>query len=58
MAKYLTSKDINILINLIDNLEGKLGWGALCEAVAPLIGIRPTRQTLNSHAQIKAAFGH
>ncbi len=58
MAKHLTSKDINILINLIDNWEGKLGWEALCDAVVPLIGVRPTRQTLNSHAQIKAAFGH
>lgn len=58
MAKHLTSKDINILVNLIDTWEGKLGWEALCDAAAPLVGVRPTRQTLNSHAQIKAAFGH
>ena len=57
MAKHLTSKDINILANLIDSWEGKLGWEALCDAAAPFVGVRPTRQTLNSHAQIKAAFG-
>ncbi|HGS7994518.1 hypothetical protein P3821_26410 [Pseudomonas aeruginosa] len=58
MAKHLTSKDVVALINLIDTWEGKLTWEALCDAALPLIGTRPTRQTLNSHAQIKTAFGH
>lgn len=58
MAKHLTSKDIAILINLIDSWEGKLGWETLCDAAAPLIGARPTRQTLSSHSKVKAAFGH
>lgn len=57
MAKHLTIKDIAILINLIDSWEGKLGWETLCDAVAPLIGARPTRQTLSSHSQVRAAFG-
>ncbi|PRA14634.1 MULTISPECIES: hypothetical protein [Pseudomonas] len=57
MAKHLTGKDIAILINLIDSWDGKLGWETLCDAVAPLIGARPTRQTLSSHSQVKAAFG-
>lgn len=57
MAKHLTTKDIAILINQIDAWEGKLGWDALCDAVAILIGGRPTRQTLSSHGQVKAAFG-
>lgn len=57
MAKHLTSKDIAILINQIDAWEGKLGWEALCDVVAPLIGGRPTRQTLSSHCQVKVAFG-
>lgn len=56
MAKHLTSKDIAVLINLIDSWEGKLGWELLCEAAAPLIGARPTRQTLSSHGQVKTAF--
>jgi len=58
MAKHLTSKDIAILVNLIDAWEGKLGWDVLCDAVAPLIGWRPTRQTLSSHTQVKTAFGY
>ena len=57
MAKHLTSKDIAILINQINAWEGKLGWEALCDAAASLIGGRPTRQTLSSHVQIKTAFG-
>ncbi|MDT4834792.1 hypothetical protein FQZ97_684420 [compost metagenome] len=58
MAKHLTSKDVVTLITLIDSWEGKLTWELLCDAALPLIGTRPTRQTLSSHAQIKAAFGH
>lgn len=57
MAKHLTRRDIAILVNQIDAWEGKLGWDALCNVAAPLIGGRPTRQTLSSHGQIKAAFG-
>ncbi|MFM9486682.1 hypothetical protein [Pseudomonas monachiensis] len=57
MAKHLTSKDINILVNLIDTWERKLGWEVLCDAAASLVGVRPPRQTLNSHAQIKARSG-
>jgi hypothetical protein len=57
MAKHLTSRDIAILVNQIDAWEGKLGWDALCDVAAPLISGRPTRQTLSSHGQIKAAFG-
>lgn len=57
MAKHLTRRDIAILVNQIDAWEGKLGWDALCDVAAPLIGGRPTRQTLSSHGQIKAAFG-
>ena len=49
MAKHLTERDIEIIVNLIDSWEGKLGWEALCDAASPLIGGRPTRQTLSSH---------
>lgn len=56
MAKHLTRSDIEILVNLIDAWEGRLGWEALCDAVAPLIGGRPTRQTLSSHVKVKNAF--
>ncbi|MEX5665983.1 hypothetical protein ABFV57_14085 [Pseudomonas neuropathica] len=58
MARHLTRRDIEILVNIIDVWEGKLSWDALCDAVAPLIGGRPTRQTLSSHGQVKTAFSH
>jgi len=56
VAKHLTSRDIKILVNLVDAWTDKLAWDALCDAAAPLINTRPTRQTLSSHPQIKAAF--
>lgn len=58
MAKHLSTKDLDLIVGLIDSWEGKLGWEALCDAVEPLIGTRPTRQTLNAHEQIKNAFTH
>lgn len=58
MAKHLTRRDIEILVNLIDVWEGKLGWDALCDVAAPLIGGRPSRQTLSAHDPVKVAFGH
>ena len=56
MAKHLSPKDLDMIVGLIDGWEGKLGWEALCDAIEPLIGSRPTRQTLNSHEKIKSAF--
>lgn len=56
MAKHLVAKDIGIIINVIDSTQDKLTWDGLCDAVAPLIGTRPTRQTLNAHERVKTAF--
>lgn len=58
MAKHLSPKDLDMIVGLIDGWEGKLAWDALCDAIEPLIGSRPTRQTLNSHEKIKSAFTH
>ena len=58
MAKHLSPKDLDMIVGLIDGWEGKLAWEALCDAIEPLIGTRPTRQTLNSHEKIKSAFTH
>lgn len=58
MAKHLSPKDLDLIVGLIDGWDGKLAWEALCDAIAPLIGSRPTRQTLNSHEKIKSAFTH
>ncbi|HBP5562396.1 hypothetical protein ACEOSC_23850 [Pseudomonas aeruginosa] len=57
MAKHLTTRDIELLVGLIDGWDGKLTWDALCNEAEGLIGTRPTRQTLNAHARIKSAFG-
>lgn len=56
MAKHLTLKDISTIINLIDSAQEKLTWDGLCDSAEPLIGTRPTRQTLNAHERIKTAF--
>lgn len=58
MAKHLTAKDIQDIVRLIDSWNTKLSWEALCDAVGPLIGSRPARQTLITHEQIKSAFEH
>lgn len=56
MAKHLTTKDIDVLVTLIDAWEGKMTWEVLCEEGGKLIGSRPTRQTLNAHKRIKSAY--
>ena len=56
MAKHLTGKDIDAFVTLIDSWEGKLTWETLCDEGAKIVGLRPTRQTLNSHAKIKDAY--
>ncbi|MFG0339731.1 hypothetical protein ACF8FF_17640 [Pseudomonas sp. zjy_13] len=56
MAKHLTRGDIQAIVSLIDGWDGKLGWEALCDEAAALVGARPTRQTLSSHDAIKSAF--
>jgi len=58
LAKHLTEIDTEKIIGVIDGWSGKLGWEALCDAVEPVIGTRPTRQTLNTHVRIKEAFAH
>jgi hypothetical protein len=56
LAKHLTDADIEKIIGVIDGWSGKLGWESLCDAVAPAIGTRPTRQTLSAQKRVKAAF--
>ncbi|MFJ2714948.1 hypothetical protein ACIOZM_29485 [Pseudomonas sp. NPDC087346] len=58
MAKHLTTKDIQAIVTLIDSWKDKLTWEALCDESAPLVGNRPTRQTLRAHEQINSAFEH
>ena len=56
MAKHLTTRDIDVVIDVLSGWKGKLTWELLCDEVAGLIGTRPTRQTMSSHDRIKQAF--
>ncbi|WP_174871279.1 hypothetical protein [Pectobacterium polaris] len=56
MAKHLTSADITIIKKILHVWKGKLTWEALCIEVAPSIGKKPTRQSLNMHEDIVAAY--
>lgn len=58
MAKHLSERDIELVVGLIDSWEGKLGWDSLSDAVEPLIGTRPARQTLALQEKIRSAFDH
>lgn len=60
MAKHLTNKDLQIIINSIAGWQslrqGKFTWENLCDSVAELLGKRPTRQSLSQHKEIVRAF--
>ena len=58
MAKHLSERDIDLVVGLIDGWEGKLSWDALGDAVEPLIGTRPARQTLALQERVRSAFDH
>jgi hypothetical protein len=58
MAKHLTEVDIEKILHTLDGWEGRLTWEALCDSMRPLIGTRPTRQTLSAHVKIQEAFQH
>ncbi len=56
MAKHLTDMDIEKIVGVIDGCTGKLTWDWVCDTAAKAVGKRPTRQSLNTHVRIKAAF--
>jgi hypothetical protein len=57
MAKHLTASDLKAIVNFIYGLEvALLNWEKICDGVAPLVGKRPTRQSLSSHAAILSAY--
>jgi hypothetical protein len=48
---------VEAIVNLIQGWKDvKLTWDAICVAAEPLVGKRPTRQSLNSHEQIASAY--
>lgn len=56
MAKHLSKTDIDKILGVIDGWSDKLTWEFLCDKLEPIIGTRPTRQTLNAHIRVKEAF--
>lgn len=57
MAKHLNTRDVEAIVSLIQGWSGaKLTWDAICEAAEPLVGKKPTRQSLNSHEEIVSAY--
>jgi hypothetical protein len=57
LAKHLRPTDIETIVKMIDGWpDEKLTWQDICENVGNAIGSKPTRQTLNAHAVIKASY--
>jgi hypothetical protein len=57
MAKHLTEKDIDAIVNCIVGWgEEKLTWEALCSTVEPFVGKIPTRQSLYAISRVRDAF--
>ena len=57
MAKHLRPTEIETIVNMINGWpKAKLTWQDICETAGKVIGNIPTRQTLNAHASIKAAY--
>lgn len=57
LARHLNSRDVGAIVNLIHDWSGaKLTWDAICEAAEPLVGKKPTRQSLAAHEAIATAY--
>ncbi|MBD3612485.1 MAG: hypothetical protein HUJ13_08780 [Hydrogenovibrio crunogenus] len=57
MAKHLSKRDIEAVVNHILGWgEEKLTWNTVLDAIEPLIGYKPTRQTLYANQDIRDAF--
>lgn len=57
MARHLNTRDVEAIVSLIQGWSSaKLTWDAICEAAEPLVGKKPTRQSLNSHKVIVLAY--
>ncbi len=57
MAKHLNKRDVEAIVNLIRGWSNnKLTWEAICHAAEPLVGKKPTRQSLSTHEAIVTAY--
>lgn len=55
-AKNIDDGAIEIIVGVLDGWSGKLTWDLLAEAIEKRTRVRYTRQALDKHARIKAAF--
>ncbi|ALE00543.1 hypothetical protein [Pseudomonas syringae] len=57
MAKHLTKADISAILDTINGWKKPpITWDAICDAVQPIVGKRPTRQSLSSYPLVKIAY--
>ena len=56
MARHLTDRDVERIVEQLDGWHGKLTWDLLCDACKPIIGIKPARQTLYRFSRVRDAF--
>lgn len=56
MAKHLSDRDIQRIVELLDGWRGKLTWEALSAACKPIIGTAPARQTLYRCARVADSY--
>lgn len=57
LAKHLSKRDIEAVVSHILGWgDEKLTWDAVLDAIEPLIGFKPTRQTLHANQDIRDAF--
>lgn len=55
-SKNLDDEAIELIVGILDGWSGKLTWDLLAEAIAKRTRVRYTRQALDKHCRIKAAF--
>ncbi len=57
MAKHLSALNIKAIVGCINTMDRALiTWESICDAVAPMVGKRPTRQSLCKHSAIRSAY--
>jgi hypothetical protein len=56
LAKHLTDRDVERVVEVLDGWRDKLTWEALCKACEQVIGTKPARQTLAKFVRIEHAF--
>lgn len=56
LAKHLTDKDIERVVEILDGWQDQLTWEALCDACLRVIGTKPARQTLLKFSRVISAY--